>query len=642
MFRSLLRVAAVIAPALIGGMPALASPAAVTTYHGDAMRTGWNANETALTPAAVGGARFGRLTTVALDAQVDAEPLFAPGLLINGASHATVFVATENDTLYAIDAATGAILVTRHFGTPVPMGELPGGCSNNAANVGINSTPIIDPATQTIYLIVYTFETGAPVYRLHALDLTTLVDKSPAVVVAASHRLSNGATYNFNPAVTRQRAALLEANGNIYAGFASFCDQAADQSRGWVLGWQAATLTPLAGNALIDREARSPDDFFLTAIWMSGYGVAADEQGSLMFVTGNSDYNGATYNRTLNLSESVVKLSSDLTQVQSYFTPDAPGNDVATLDQSDTDFGSGGVMVLPKQPGAHPRMAVAAGKAGILYLLNRDSLGAFHNDGVDHVLDQVDIQGGCWCGPSYYQGADGIGRVVSSGGDTAIVWKVNTKGRTSLIQESAATLINGQDSSFFTTVSSNGTAAGSQIIWAVSRPIDSDPARIRLYAFDPSTVDRNTGTMKTLYVGAAGSWPNSNANANIVPMVANGKVFVASYRSLAIFGLASGRAIAAPDAEQAAAGIPDGAPGHAVSGVVVATPGATEADTLTLKTRTGALAVIDISHIRRSSRTALIAGKPLMARGESGADGVVRATAILRLKPSAALWPADR
>jgi hypothetical protein len=639
--RAIWRAFAVIAAGVVGSATALAAPGDIPTYHGDALRTGWNAAETALTPSVVGGANFGQLGAVALDAQVDAEPLFITGVSIAGKVHAVVYVATENDTVYAIDASNYAILQQRSLGTPVPMSQLPGGCSSSAATVGITGTPVIDTATRTLYVIAYTFENQLPVYRLHALDLATLADRVAPVVVAATQTLTNGSSYRFNPAASRQRAALLEANGAIYAGFASFCDQAANVSRGWILGWQAATLKPLAGRKLLDAQPTAPHKFFLTPVWMSGYGVAADDKGSLLFATGNSDPSGTTYNSGANLAESVVKLSADLTQVQSYFTPDSPKVDEATLDKHDLDFGSGGVMALPVQPGAIPRLAVAAGKVGVLYLMNRDSLGGFQNDGVDHVLGSVAI-GACWCGPSYYQGADGVGRIVTSGGATAMVWKVATTAATpALVKESAtAALSTGQDGGFLTSISSNGTAAHSQVIWAVTRPVDEVQALIRLDAFDPSTIDPNTHLMTRLFDAPAGTWPSPFANANIAPLVANHRVYVASFATLTIFGTGSGTAAisAEPAARPTMAAI-DAIAGRRVTGLVKQVGAAT----MTVATRSGAVVEIETAAAVGAHRAVtLTPGDAVMARGDFDAQGVLRATAILRAKRSPALWPADR
>ena len=145
---------------------------------------------------------------------------------------------------------------------------------------------------------------GIPAYQVFALNLNDLTDKIAPVTVAASHTLSDGTTYNFNAQFQRQRAALLESSGIIYAGFASFCDFAADQSRGWLLGWQASTLAPLAANRLTDTLPTG--SFFLSAIWMSGYGIAAaPNSGNLFFSTGNSG--PGTYDGVRNIQESVVK-----------------------------------------------------------------------------------------------------------------------------------------------------------------------------------------------------------------------------------------------------------------------------------------------------------------------------------------------
>jgi hypothetical protein len=524
---------------------ALANPIQISTYHGDTLRTGWNANETALTPATVGSAAFKQLGNVVLDGQVDAQPLFVGSQTITGQGiHNVVYVATENNTVYAIDGDTGSVLLQRNFGAPVPIAQLPGQCNNNSSIVGINSTPVLDTTAQALYVITYTFINNAPVFTLHALNLQSLTDEVAPVIISGSGVLnpSNG-KYNFNPAASRQRSALLLSQGNVYAAFSSFCDQAANVSRGWVLGWNAATLTPLTTPALFNRDSTSTNSFFLSSVWMSGYGIAANSSGSLYVVTGNSDPAGTAYNPPYGMGESVVKLSSDLTTLQSYFTPaGGSGSDYASLDANDGDFGSGGVMLLPVQPGPHPNIAVAAGKFGAMYMLDANNLGG-HNQGAPPYPDNIFnsyVIGPCWCGESYFQAADGVGRVVSSGGTQAIVWKINNGANPSFSQVGMAPLISGQeqDGGFFTSVSSNGTQANSQIIWAVGRPINTSPASVTLYAFDPSTVN-GSGTMATVFSGAAGSWPFVDGNADLVPTVANGKVYVASYQQLAIFGLSS-------------------------------------------------------------------------------------------------------
>jgi hypothetical protein len=161
----------------------------------------------------------------------------------------------------------------------------------------------------------------------------------------------------------------------------------------------------------------------LSSIWMSGYGIAARGNGNLFFSTGNSS--PGTYDGVRNIQESVVKVDSQLVNLLGIFTPFTEN----TLDQTDGDLSSGGVMPLPAQTGPFPYMDVAAGKAGTMYLLNEASLGGFTPGGPDKVLDTKTI-GKCWCGPTYFTGSDGVGRVVSSGGGSNVsrgtqitVWK---------------------------------------------------------------------------------------------------------------------------------------------------------------------------------------------------------------------------
>ena len=508
----------------------------ITTYHVDNNRTGWNSHETILTPANVGPTTFGLLKSVRLNDQVDSQPLFVPGVTITAGSHQgvhdVVYVATESNTIYAIDAEAGTVLLSPNFGTPV---SYPLGCNNNGPNVGINSTPVIDLSSNTLYVVVYTQDSTGPAYRIHALDLGSLTDKVAPEVIVASHTLSNGTTFNFNATYQRQRPGLLLTDGTIYAGFGSFCDLGANLSRGWLLGWSTGSLTPLPANQLFDLQATSPDSFFLSSIWMSGYGPATDDSGNILFVTGNSDPSGTTYDGVTNIQESVIKVSPSLTTVLDLFTP----SDWSNLDQSDNDFGSGGVLVLPDQPGSTPHLAVAAGKEGNLFLMNEDNLGGYSSIS-NNVLGTYYI-GGCWCGESYFvDPVDGLGRVVTSGGANVQVFKVETSPKPALVQvASSVTLPNGvNDPGFFTSVSSNGTA--NPIIWALSRPNGASGEPIYLGAFNPDSVSK--GEMKLLFHAQAGNWPNINGNSNLVPVVANGEVFVASYDQLRIFGLKSAAA----------------------------------------------------------------------------------------------------
>jgi hypothetical protein len=533
----------------------------VLTHHYNNQRTGWNSTETTLTPQNISSATnpFGAIAAVPLDDQVDAQPLVEANQPITCAAnqvsgcqagnYQVVYVATENNSVYAINAANGAILLQRNFGPPVPA---PFGCTNNTTHVGINSTPVINPNLQTLNLITYTLLNNVPTYTLHAVNLSNLTDSVPPMTVSGSNILKNGATVQFNATYQRQRAALLYSNmnghdkdGKVYTGFSSWCDFNGDQSRGWLLGWDATTLAPLAANQLDNKLSSSPNNFFLSSIWMSGSGVATDDNGNLWFTTGNSDQAGTTYQGAgsgfYNIQESAVRISSDLTHVIDLFTT----YNWASLDGADMDFGSGGIVQVLPQAASSPPLLVAGGKDGRMFLLNGSTtanlMGGYTPGGPDKVVAQVNI-GGCWCEPSNFMGADGVGRIVSSGGtyapggDFLGVWKINqTSTATNLALESSTQINQGteQDPSFFTSVSSNGQSPA--IIWAVGRPQSATSPALTLYAFAAAP---SNGTLPLLGSYPAGPWPNLNANANTVPVVANGQVFVASYKLLTIFGLA--------------------------------------------------------------------------------------------------------
>ena len=260
---------------------------------------------------------------------------------------------------------------------------------------------------------------------------------------------------------------------------------------------------------------------------MSGYGPSTLTAGDNIYLaTGNSAK--PTYAAPVNLSESVVKMAPDLSAIEGYFTdPHQP-----SLDSTDFDLGSGGVMVLPTMPGANPRLLIAAGKAGNMYLLDTTPANRVN------LLATYAI-GPCWCGPSFYQGADGVYRVVSSGGSSVIIWDIHTSNsapqrspRNSRSRSAAARTAVSSPASPRT-----GCSPARRSSWAVGRP--TGPFRtLALYAIDPATGH-------ILLQTPAGSWNNGASNANIVPTVANGHVYVGSTGQLQIFGLPTAGAPAA-------------------------------------------------------------------------------------------------
>jgi hypothetical protein len=375
---------------------------------------------------------------------------------------------------------------------------------------------------------------------------------------------------------------------------------------------------------------------------MSGYGIAADPiSGNLFFSTGNSGQ--GTYDGVTNIQESVAEVDSQLVNLLDIFTP----SNEDSLDAVDGDLASGGVLLLPLQPGPSPYLAVAAGKYGTMYLLDRTNLGGFTFGGPDNVLDEEFI-GNCWCGPSYFTGQDGVGRVVSSGGDASsasaqiAVWDVQTSPAVSLVQEGASLPVaSGQDPGTLTTVSSNGSQLGTAIIWATGRPTDSNPATVNLYAFAATP---SGGTLPLLFSSPAGSWPNTGGNANIVPVVANGRVFVATNQQLTIFGLSGqpfgARAAAAAKPAALSRHKPPHELPHAITGVLEHADG----PVLTLRTRAGKIALVNGSDaIRRKRIGAVVPGTAYTAVGITyDSTGKLLARAVMRAKVSPAIWPPDR
>ncbi|HTT43997.1 MAG TPA: hypothetical protein VMG33_13070 [Steroidobacteraceae bacterium] len=603
---------------------ASAAPIAVTTYHYDALRTGWNHLETQLS-AHTFPADFGLLATVAVDDQVDAQPLLLPAQTIAGGTHDVLYVVTEHNSVYALDAQTGQVLVTRNLGTPVPT---PLGCNNNGPNVGITGTPVLDTIRHRLYVIAYV-NGSPPKYQLHALDPVTLTDVLTPVTVAATQKLTDGSTFAFNATYQRQRPGLLLNHGVLYAAFGSFCDFQANHSRGWVIGWKMPNLNPLPSAELNDTQATSPTSFFLSSVWMSGFGLATNGT-AVFFSTGNSDCNfyvnpencpaQTTYDGVTNLQESVVALQMNLSARAGVFTP----SNVFQMDIGDADLGASGVLLLPTQPDGS-NLAAIVSKDGRLFLLNQSDL--------SHALDTKQLGDGCWCGATYFRGHDGVGRVVTTAG-TLQTWQVVTSPTPHWVAESSTSTVPGseQDPGFFTVVTSHGVQANSMIIWAVGRPTST--TGLVLYAFAATPVN---GSLKLLFSAPAGSWPNLGGNANVVPMVANGRAYVAAYQTVMIFGAGGSSASAVPSMSEDLA-LPAGT--SRITGTLLSLEGSA----MVLITRSGERVPVEAAQaMARQRSTRLVIGQaytviaPAVAAGSS-----LQAASISRAKPGMAAWPADQ
>lgn len=344
----------------------------VSTSRGNNSRDGANTQETLLTPANVNKNGFGHLFSVPLDYVVMAQPLYIPNVNISGTVHNVIYVVTQADSVYAIDAETGTQLWWVNFTYPAQgivtaqtsNKTLPCGNGYGYDQEGIIGTPVIDPGNSTMYLVAKTVVNSTVQHNLHALDITTGNDRPGSPVQIVAQTTYGEKVTNFNSLHQKNRPGLLLLNGVIYLAFGS--NGCNDDNSGWVLSYNENSLAQLA-------IFNTSPDHGLTSIWQTGNGIAADENNNIYVETAESCdtcYNipqGATYSNT------VLKLTPDLT-VGDYFTP----FDVQFLNSNDLDLSSTGVLILPDQGGSYPHELIAGGKQGFVYLLDRDDLGMFH------------------------------------------------------------------------------------------------------------------------------------------------------------------------------------------------------------------------------------------------------------------------
>ncbi len=361
--------------------------AGIYTYADDPARDDTNQREYALTPSDVKPAGFGKLFSCTTDGAIYAQPLWVANLQVNGTVHNVVFVATEHDSLYAFDADANpceplwqvSLIDISHGGTgnetTVPAGtagnKVGKGYGDLTPEAGVTGTPVIDPATGTLYVVSKSMNPAATAFhqRLHAIDIGTGAEKPGSPVdVAASvpGTASGGATVAFDPRNENQRAGLALENGTVYISWGSHED--ALPFFGWLIGY-SYDGTAFTRVTALNCGPNSGED----GIWMSGAAPAVDEQGRMYVLTGNGgfDANSGTLPND-DYGDSLLQLSSSL-QVLGYFTP----SDEQADQMQNNDFGSGGATVLADLPTGSPvtHIAIAGGKDGNLYVFNRDSMG---------------------------------------------------------------------------------------------------------------------------------------------------------------------------------------------------------------------------------------------------------------------------
>ena len=496
----------------------------VTTYRDDVARTGADTTESMLTPAKVNSSSFGLLRMLTVDGKVDAQPLYLSQLAVAGATHDVVFVATENDSVYAFDPQTGATLW--HVSL-LGSGETPSddrACGQITPEIGVTSTPVIDTGAGpngAIFVVAMSKDSSSNYYqRLHALDITTGAELfNGPVVVNPSYSSTAGGQQAFAPGQYAERAALLLENGTIYTSWTSHCD--IQPYSGWVVAYSESTL---AQTAVINIAADSSGG---PSIWMSGDGLAADSSGNIYLLTANGDFDTTLNSSGLpqygDYGNSFVKLSTTGggLAVADFF---APFNEVAES-AADQDLGSGGLILLPDQTdsgGVVRHLVVGAGKDGNIYVINRDSMGEFSPsaNGDWQELDGV-FGSGVFSTPAYFNGT------IYYAGVSGPLEAFAVSGAKLSSQAVSQTATNFPYPGATPAVSANGTSDG--IVWAVE---NSDPAV--LHAYDATDLTQELYNSNQ----AANGRDNFGAgNKFITPAVADGMVFVGTPNGVAVFGL---------------------------------------------------------------------------------------------------------
>ncbi len=484
----------------------------VLTYHNDLARTGQNLNETLLTPARVGSGQFGQLFSYPVDGQVYAQPLYMPGVIVPGKGiHNVVFVATEHDSVYAFDADNnlGAPLwhvsflnssagVTTASATDVECGSI-------TPEIGITGTPVIDPASGTLYVVAMTEQASGGTYthRLHALDVATGAEKpgSPVAIQASVPGTGDGnTTLQFQPWLYKERAGLLLLKGVVYTAWSSECDRG--NYHGWIIGYDAATLQQTA--AYTDTPNWNAGSF-----WQGGAAPAADANGNIYVVSANGTFDANLGGS--DLGESVLKLSSGSNlAVADYFTP----YNADALSDQDLDLGSSGALLLPDGSGsaAHPHLLITGSKSGAVYLLDRDHLGHFQAKGNGQIVQSLPSAVGPIFGiPAYFNNTV----YFSAAHDQVKAFSLQN-GLLSALPVSASSSTFGEMGTV-PSISADGARNG--ILWTI------DPAG-QLHAFDAADLESQ------LYQGSVGSYIKFST-----PTIANGKVYVGTLDSLVVFGM---------------------------------------------------------------------------------------------------------
>jgi hypothetical protein len=497
--------------------------AGVLTWDNDPAHTGQNLNEIVLNTGNVNSTQFGKIFTLTVDGQVYAQPLYVHGVSIPGqGTHNVLYVATENDSIYAFDAdgLTTTPLWHVNFTNPPSITTFPStavNCTNIGSQVGITGTPVIDPVQGVLYVVAATEENGTFYQRLHAVNLTTGADEfgGPVAISASVPGKGSGSAGGmvaFNPVMEDQRPGLELLNGVVYLAWASYCDNT--PFHGWLMGYNSSTLQQVA----VWLSTPNGSD---GGIWNGGASPAVDEFGNVYEMTANGTFDASSGG--LDYGDTIIRLSTASgLSITDYFTPYDQNNDR----EQDRDVGSGGPLVVPDQPAPYTHLLIGAGKEGTVYVVNRDDMGGYNPNNNSQIVQSLTGEvaatystPGFWLNNVYYNGTDDYVKqfqlyndlLSNSAIETSSV-KMGYPGATP-------------------TISANG--AGGGIVWILNDAGFQKATPAILYAFDAANVSRELyNSSQNASRDQAGTAVKFNP-----PTVVNGKVYVGTNGEVDVYGL---------------------------------------------------------------------------------------------------------
>jgi len=486
----------------------------VLNINYDQQQTGANLHETTLTPSVLNSTNFGKVGTYAVDGQVYVQPLYVPGVTIGGVKHDVVYVATMHNSVYAFDADSPQVptpLWQVNLGPSVPSGYY--NFNDILPEIGILGTPAIDATNQVIYVLSNTLPSGSasvPVFLLHALSLVdghelyggpTLI----SATVPGTGAGSTGDSIPFDATQQLQRPGLMLANGTLYIAFGSHAD--AGNYHGWLMAYNASTLQ-------FEFVANTSPNGRQSAFWQSGRAPAVDSSGDVYAVTGNGDFDGQ-----VNFGETAMHFSGTDLSLKDWYTPD----EWSDLNSQDEDLGSAGAILIP-----NTNLMLAAGKAGMLYLIQTNSMGHL---GPDNTSTVQGVQVNTW----------GLFSMVLWPQTNPIVYEFEPAGSLKAFQI-ADNQINSTILSQFTpttsslhcglSLSANGTQGG--VVWLTTGDDSQEGVPGTLHALDATNLANELWNSNL-----AGSRDTLGDLAKFAPpAVANGRVYVPTFsNTVVVYGL---------------------------------------------------------------------------------------------------------